>query len=166
MAIEMFEAIMEDDFEEIANLSEHGFDIQEISQKENWTYLHTSLKNIRYKPSPKMLQFLIDSGLDVNLQDCFGATPLQYAVQNRHRECARVLLENNANPNTLCEDGRSPLKSSYSGSNVDHDVIELLIKHGADVFDVGTGSISTKDLALEQAEVRQDEKLEAIFSKF
>ncbi|WP_087024074.1 ankyrin repeat domain-containing protein [Thaumasiovibrio subtropicus] len=166
MAVEMLRAITQDNFDEVAKLIKQGFDIQEISAKEHWTYLHTSLRSLRRKPSPKMLQFLIDSGLDVNLQDCYGATPLQYAVQNRHGECVRVLLENNANPNTLCEDGRTPLKSSYRGSNVDHDVIELLIKYGADVFAVGTGSIPTKDLALEQAEVRQDEKLKTIFAKY
>ncbi|VDO75680.1 unnamed protein product [Heligmosomoides polygyrus] len=59
--------------------------------------------------------------------------PLRLAIKNGHFECARLLLENGANPNAIYFDG----PEITHVSPLDTNFIALLLEHGADpnVFD-------------------------------
>jgi ankyrin repeat protein len=44
------------------------------------------------------LRFLMDAGVNIDVQDDYGWTPLQCAVTDQHIGVVRALLEKNANP--------------------------------------------------------------------
>lgn len=45
-----------------------------------------------------MLKYLLSLGADMNVKDIAGRKPLYYAILNNHTLCAKVLLENLADP--------------------------------------------------------------------
>ena len=49
----------------------------------------------------KILIKLISLGVDVNVRDTAGYTPLHQAAQQGHSQIVNLLLENNASPNTV-----------------------------------------------------------------
>src|SRR5690606_35380685 len=48
---------------------------------------------------PEALQYLLGRGLDPNVTNGFGKTPLMYAAQHDQLESARILLRAGADPN-------------------------------------------------------------------
>jgi uncharacterized protein len=57
----------------------------------------------------EMVQLLVSSGANVNLNDANGTSPLLLALINGHMDIARFLLEHGANPNATDGFGRAPL---------------------------------------------------------
>jgi ankyrin repeat protein len=99
---------------------------------------------------PKMMQYLISKGADVNARstardyqrhvqaegrpknlDSGGFTPLLYAARENCMECVKLLLANKADINLPDPDGVSPLLLSIMNAN--WDITKHLIDAGADV---------------------------------
>jgi ankyrin repeat protein len=99
---------------------------------------------------PKMMQYLISKGADVNARstardyqrhvqaegrpknlDSGGFTPLLYAARENCMECVKLLLANKADINLPDPDGVSPLLLSIMNAN--WDIAKHLIDAGADV---------------------------------
>lgn len=89
-----------------------------------------------------MVKKLLGKGFHVNQRDHKGWTPLHEAVANGYMEIAEYLLQNGADASSRSYRGESPLHlvsawgrrryrslGEWDGS----DVVDLLIKHGADV---------------------------------
>src|SRR2546425_1561281 len=75
---------------------------------------------------------LLGAGVDANIRDALGATPLHDAVWNGYIEVARVLLEFRADVNARhTEAGSTPLH--YAVIKNEREIAELLLEHGADV---------------------------------
>jgi ankyrin repeat protein len=72
---------------------------------------------------------LIDEGVDVNVKNEAGATPLMRAVY--HVSTAALLLDRGANVNAKSDDGRTPLLIA-AGLPDGAAVVKLLLDHGAD----------------------------------
>jgi ankyrin repeat protein len=74
-------------------------------------------------------------GADVNAIDASGKTPLHFAARGIAEDnglfMAKFLLENGADVDAICKDGRSPLQDAISRDN--DRVAALLLAHGADV---------------------------------
>ena len=82
----------EEDLEILRLLVERGSNIH-VRDKHLQTLLHHAIVEEKHQ----IARYLISVGCNVNCVDRHGATPLHYIDMNI--ECARVLLENNANPN-------------------------------------------------------------------
>ncbi|WP_460029961.1 ankyrin repeat domain-containing protein, partial [Mannheimia haemolytica] len=100
--------------------------------KEKWNWLHMCNLN-SYSPSPlSVVEFYIKHGVDVNAQDCYGMTPLHYAMRAKNVDAAIALLNAGADPNIPNQDNLIPL--SMIGYLPDRlDVLELMLEKGANV---------------------------------
>ncbi|HXA51200.1 MAG TPA: ankyrin repeat domain-containing protein [Candidatus Acidoferrum sp.] len=79
-----------------------------------------------------LVQFLLDSGADVNSRGPGeGLTPLASAVNNGAFENARLLLRKGANADARDHSGRTALW--YAAVSENSGLITLLLEHGADV---------------------------------
>jgi ankyrin repeat protein len=84
--------------------------VLEVSQTENWNWLHKNLLGFDSNiPPKKSIEYLIKKGVPINAQDCYGMTPLHYAMRSKNAEAALVLLQAGANPNIPNQDGVIPL---------------------------------------------------------
>lgn len=117
-------------------------DILDTSEEESWNYLHRA--NL-INPSPKeTIQFYIEQGVPVNAQDCYGMTPLHYAMRVQNVEAAKLLLEAGANPNIPDEKKLTPL-AYINGVPERLDLLQLMLDKGGDVnIDTGSGTILEK----------------------
>lgn len=74
---------------------------------------------------------LLDAGIDPNVQDRYGNTPLAIATDYGRIEIVRVLLEAGADPNLQDRSGYTPI--IYTGIFGQTEIAELLIDYGADL---------------------------------
>ena len=75
----------------------------------------------------------IKAGVDVNLRDGEGSTPLMYAAgYNTNPDVLSVLIKAGADVNARAENGKTPLMYA-ANYNTNPDVLSVLIKAGADV---------------------------------
>lgn len=98
--------------------------------------LHYALVRTRCDDNRKIFdlcKLLIEYGIDVNMGDSNGNTPLIFASKssNGYKDICRMLLDNGANINSKNNNGYTALMWSCSERN--EDISELLITRGADV---------------------------------
>ncbi|WP_337790815.1 ankyrin repeat domain-containing protein [Mannheimia pernigra] len=79
-----------------------------------------------------MIEHLISKGLDVNAQDCYGMTPLHYAMRSRNVDAVIALLNAGADPNIENKDQVIPL-SMIGAVPKELELIELMLKKGGNV---------------------------------
>src|ERR1051325_10613978 len=72
---------------------------------------------------------LVENGADPNIRNDAGATALMWAVDDLEK--TRLLLKSGADANARSDDGRTPLFIA-SGRFGSHEVVKLLLDHGAD----------------------------------
>ncbi|KAI0570633.1 Arp Ankyrin repeat [Pyrenophora tritici-repentis] len=91
-----------------------------------YSLLHYAVRHSR----PAIVALLIGEGLDVNVQNDRGQTPLHVAVQQgKCCECARLLLENGADAFQQDTQGRSALHYFYN------EVVQQLLLYYTDDID-------------------------------
>ncbi|KAJ3324982.1 hypothetical protein HDV06_005571 [Boothiomyces sp. JEL0866] len=78
-----------------------------------------------------VVNYLIEKGSPIDLEDEEGWTPLMIAVSTGGVEIAKILLGKKANPNFKNKTKRAPLH--YAASKNQYEIGQLLIEHGADV---------------------------------
>lgn len=134
LGVNILDAIATDNFELLEELFRTGErNYLEISPKEGWNWLHKSLLGFESdEPSRKMIEHLISKGLDVNAQDCYGMTPLHYAMRSKNVEAAIALLNAGADPNIENRDKVIPL-SMIGRFPEELELIELMLKKGGNV---------------------------------
>ncbi|KAF8497846.1 ankyrin repeat-containing domain protein [Russula emetica] len=76
-----------------------------------------------------VLRLLIEHGADINLQNRFCTTPLQWASYNGALEVVRLLLEQGADVEAKDEDGKTALQQA--GDRGHDEIVKLLREHGA-----------------------------------
>ncbi|SHO56765.1 ankyrin repeat domain-containing protein [Vibrio quintilis] len=131
---ELFDAVLDGDMSEVRILVDKGADIHEVTESEQWTYLHHVFMSLTEQTPSESIQYLIDQGLDVNAIDSYGNTPLIYAVRQRNTEGMRLLLESGADRmiGHWNGDGMNALKMALKGKPYLYDVVKLLLDFGAD----------------------------------
>lgn len=104
----------------------------EVSES-GWNWLHQLLMGVgKDLSSIESIKYFIDKGVSINSQDCYGMTPLHYAMRSRNADAAKVLLEAGADPNIPNIDNLRPL--SMIGYIPDRlDVLELMLEKGGNV---------------------------------
>ncbi len=89
--------------------------------------IHLAVKTGTIKSVKKHL----DAGVDVNVKDAGGQTPLHWAVEEGHKEIAELLITKGADVNANNYGEWTPL---HTAADIGHkEIIELLIAKGADV---------------------------------
>ncbi len=78
---------------------------------------------------PELVRWLVEQGLDIDVQDHFGYTPLAAAASNWDTPRMRLLLELGANPNP--ESRYLPLMIAANSYRV--EAVRLLLEHGANI---------------------------------
>ena len=72
-------------------------------------------------------RLVIDCGLDPNVKDYAGSTPLHYAARGGRPNVVKLLLEHGADPNVQNVDGNTPLH--YAISEGHPDIVKLLLEY-------------------------------------
>ncbi len=78
-----------------------------------------------------LLQLLVKSGADINLENELDCTPLLFATFQKDTSLIKILCNLGANPNKTTHDGVSPL--IYAIQEGSYSVVKVLIEHGANV---------------------------------
>lgn len=103
-----------------------------VTPKENWNWLHQCNLN-NYSPAPlSVVEFYIKNGVDINMQDMYGMTPLHYAMRAKNIDAAMVLLNAGADPNIPNQDNLIPLRMCIRYPDR-LDLLELMLKNGGNV---------------------------------
>ncbi|HDL6202557.1 TPA: ankyrin repeat domain-containing protein, partial [Mannheimia haemolytica] len=69
-----------------------------VTPLERWNWLHQCNLN-SYAPAPlSVIEFYIQNGVEINAQDCYGMTPLHYAMRAKNVDAAIALLNAGADP--------------------------------------------------------------------
>lgn len=93
--------------------------------------LQTTAINWPVTRDTKIVELLIDKGLDVNSVDSYGLTTLHFAIKYGNLEVVKLLIANGINVNAKDGDGQTPLHHSIINGFL--DIAELLIANKADV---------------------------------
>ena len=90
------------------------------------SFLHHSVSSLNYRLS----SFLLQKGIDPNIQDHSGETPLILATKKNSILTIYALMRHGANPDIYDKNNDSPLLwAAYKGY---HDLVMYYIEHGAD----------------------------------
>ena len=89
------------------------------------TPLHIAAKN----NSIMCLKWLLEQGVNVDLEDKSGYTPLHIACENRSKDCVKLLLECGADVDKLNNDLETPLHIAVDSDN--KNIVKILIDNGA-----------------------------------
>ncbi|MDM1503711.1 ankyrin repeat domain-containing protein [Myroides marinus] len=83
---------------------------------------------------------LVERGVNLEIQNVKGETPLMYAVYLKYNSIAKALIEAGANVNAQDKVLNSPFL--YAGAEGNLEIVQLSLKHGADftVFNRYNGS--------------------------
>jgi len=92
-----------------------------------------------------MATVLLDRGADVNARDRGDWTALHYAAQDSQLEIARLLVSRGAQIDARDSDGNTPLWRAVFSSKGE-DMVQLLVRSGADRTLKNNHGISPKDL--------------------
>lgn len=119
---ELFFAVEHDDLEKVKNIIDK---IDSINVKNEFgdTVLF-------YVKSPKVLKFLIEKGIDLDVTDDFGSTYLLHACERSEIEIIKILLEHDVNINYKNKDGYTALDRVR---NADTEIIQLLLNKQKDL---------------------------------
>ena len=99
--------------------------ITETKKKESLIHIATGLG------LDKLVEKLIQKGVDINCQDNEKNTPLHIAAEKGHVEIAKKLIENKADVNCLDENQQTPLKvATFNGH---FEMVKCLIQCKANV---------------------------------
>ncbi len=74
---------------------------------------------------------ILSRGMDVNVKNRRGWTPLHTAIDRQQKEIIQLLLDKNANVNLTDNNGETPIHLTVKSGQ--KDIVELLIEKGADL---------------------------------
>ena len=94
-----------------------------VDPKTGNTFLHVAaLENI-----PKMAQYFVDKGANINIQNKEGNTPLHLALKNNHNKVIKILMEKKAALDIPNSDGEIPFDYFTPDMKRDYGVDKILV---------------------------------------
>ncbi len=140
------QAIAARDATTINRLIAEGIDLNEADTSGRTPLIHAVLAE---KPSPRLIQFLVDKGADVNVADSAQQwTALAYAIEARQLAIAKLLLDLGANPDVPDLFGNTPLWRATFNARGNDAPVKLLLQYGADKQLKNANGVSPADLAV------------------
>jgi|SRR6267154_3630670 len=97
-----------------------------------------------------MVQVLLEYGVDVNAQNSYCDTPLEFASygSGEQSRVARLLIEQGADPNVRCWEGFTPLNRALERRRI--EIAHVLIERGASVQVKDDNGRTPLDIASEE----------------
>ncbi len=117
-------------------LNKDGVDLNGKNEDNGNCLLHEAVK----KDLIEIAKILINKGLDVNIKNHEGITPLHAAVESGNFEMVELLLDKGADPNTKDKYDCTPLYRAVYGKKL--LVIKKLVEGGADMNILGESGLS------------------------
>ena len=105
---------------------------------------------------------LVNRKINVNHQDNKGFSSLHYCAQYHNMRIAELLLKHNANVNIADSYGNNPLWTAVFNARDNYQMVELLIKYGADAHNKNKASRSPIDFA---AQIEDDYMLRILLNE-
>ena len=92
---------------------------------------NSPLHSAAHEEDLEVVRAILDCGVDVNVQNQFGSTPLSYAAGGHFKDhrVVRLLLDHGADPNAHI--GTPPLQRASRNGSV--EIVRLLVERGASV---------------------------------
>lgn len=103
--IEWFNAVKVGDLTKIENLLRINKDLLRAKDDNQMAALHWAAD----RGNEQVVEFLLETGADIKVQDYDGQTPLHYAVSCSHCKTVEVLLERGADPSIADYEGKCAL---------------------------------------------------------
>ncbi len=101
-------------------------DIELLSQKRKDQQLIKQAE----KGNKEVVEMLLKSGVDPNIQNEYGNTALMWASVNNHKEIVEMLLKVGVDPNVQSNSGNTALY--WASQNGHKEIVEMLLNVGAD----------------------------------
>ena len=111
--------------ETVRILLKYGADLSCRDEK-GWTLLHYAIR----ESNEDIVDLLLKRGMDINAKDKYGYTPLHWAVTNKDKKMVELLVSRGADVNARNSQGNTPLYDTWGGSDVDHQIAQILQNHG------------------------------------
>ncbi len=122
-------------------LLNHGAEVN-VDAKFNWTALMVAAA----KGHTDAVLILIEHGADVNARDAYQWTPLMRATHSGYQQTVATLLAHSqVNVNEQDENGATALH--HAATNGDIEIVELLLKYGAETSIKDRFELSARDRA-------------------
>ena len=119
-------------------LVEHGADFEKADNN-GITPLMYSIKSV------ELCQYLLECGANVNKQDVENKTALHHAIEAKQVETSRLLINFNANPFLVSNNGDDALQTACL--NGQEEIVNLLIeRYGPQRMDSGNGQRTNQPL--------------------
>lgn len=146
MSRQFLRAILRDDRQEFDRLRPE-VSSKDLTERENWNYLHRALINPAMNGSAEMIQLLVSWGVDVGATDIYGNTPLHYAARSKNAKAIEILVGAGAGVNRANEEGVTPLREALSIQPGSLEVIKILLNAGANLDQEGAGGLTDREFA-------------------
>lgn len=119
------DAVVFGDFDIVKAMIEENPEIVNAQDKYGFTALHNAMPEEEFE----IIEYLIEKGADVEIQNEDGVTPLHLAAFTK---TALILLEHGADINQKDNRGNTPLHAAVIAGEEHREMIKFLIDNGAD----------------------------------
>jgi ankyrin repeat protein len=123
--VKMQRAIDDGDLTTVKSLIGHGFFVNKRDQ-----FGLTLLMNAAMQAQPRILEYLLSIGAELDATAPSGESALMLAVKKESSASVELLLASGANPHLATNEGETALFIAVEGENV--EIVRLLLKAGAD----------------------------------
>ena len=120
----------------------------------------TPLVNAAIAGNLPVVRWLLECGANGNAQDRNGFTALHFAVQEKHAQVIRLLLDHDVDVTLKDSYGNAPLWRAVFDARGDYEIVRMLLPHGVDPLAKNDSDRSPMDFA----ETIGDEDLRALLA--
>lgn len=129
LILKIFEAIRYNKLDEFKKL----INLIDLKTKYNSEGANLLMKAVYEWASHEILELLLNKGIDINEQNYKGETALMYAIWQGNFGAVKLLLEKGANLELCDYERKTSIMHAFLCNNSKVNIIELLIKNGANL---------------------------------
>ena len=122
----LWDGVYKNNYKKVEEAFKEGADVNMKHDNGVWFLLVASGHG-----NARMVNLLLEKGIDINITDYYNNTALSSAVRNAEYDVVELLLEKGADINKENNDGDTPLIHAIIFG--DYDMVQLLLEKGADI---------------------------------